>query len=127
MLNDDELLCRSLEFGVGENTTGIYDDHGFGCGKGLACIANIVKKSCGSMEIVSGNAALKVDGSGVHTIEGCCFPGTAIGIVFSTDGSHEISEEDLFVGMENSTLLKDLVEDYRSVDGIDENGSALLW
>lgn len=124
---EGDLLVSALKYGVGENVSGPRESPGYGRGKGLAIITNMVKCADGVMRIISGNAGMTVSSLGVALETGVYFPGTVVSIEIPTDAQKEVSAEELFAGMEGSALLDDLLGKYGADNPSDGEESSVLW
>lgn len=86
-LGQVELLERSFDMGVGENTDVAESgtEAGYGCGFGLAFLANLAAASGGCLLVASHSAALAIDKDGRHKVNGAYFPGTVIDLEMPAD------------------------------------------
>lgn len=124
---DIDVLPSALEYGVGENVSGERGSQGYGRGKGLAIIKNMVSCADGRMCIVSGCAGIEVDANGVRKVPDVCYPGTVVSIEMPTYSHREVTAEELFFGMEGSVLLDDLLLKYGASGRADEAAPDVLW
>lgn len=126
-LDDMNVLPRALEYGIGENVDGERGSEGYGKGKGLAIISNMVCCLGGVMRILSGNASIEMDAHGIKSIPNTCFPGTVVSVELPTNLIGEVSAGDLFRGLEGSVLLDDLLDKYGIGNEYKETGQDVLW
>lgn len=126
-MEDDALLPRALEYGIGENVAGERGSKGYGRGKGLAFIKNMIACSGGTLRIVSGNAGITISNANIVRTPNVCFPGTSVSIEMPTYSSREVTAEELFSGMESSALLDELLEKYGTGGRSSETVLDVLW
>ena len=78
-MNDADLLVKSFEHGVGEDTSGFYGNvEGYGCGFGLTFAARLVDATGGDLWMVSNSAGVHLHGESVAQYGGFDAVGTAI-------------------------------------------------
>ena len=119
-LCDSELLVKSLDYGVGENTWDFRDDaQGYGCGFGLTFAARLVEATQGDLWMVSNGAGIRLSKDGLTVYDGYNVIGTVI--CMRIPSNVRVSEDDV---LRNGVLSP---YGWNSADGHDNKIDDTLW